>query len=145
MDLHNLPKLKGVNKSKKRVGRGYGSGKGGHTSGRGMKGQKARNKVRPGFEGGQNPLYKALPQAKGFNPLGKIEADVVNVRDLERKFDEGVEITKELLRSSGLVGRKTLAIKILGKGEITKKFTIKGVHVSDSAKEKIEKAGGKIV
>lgn len=144
MELHNLPKLKGTTKSAKRVGRGYGSGKGGHTSGRGQKGQKARNSVRPGFEGGQNPIYKTLPKAAGFRPLDKKEAIVVNVRDLDRKFDAGTEITKESLANAGLISPKDKYVKILGEGEITKKVSLKGLKVSESAKEKIVKAGGEV-
>lgn len=145
MKLNQLPKLKGVNKKAKRVGRGYGSGKGGHTTGRGTKGQKARSKVRLGFEGGQNPLYKALPQARGFKALDKKEASVVNVRDLERKFDDGTEITKDLLIAENMVSKSAPAIKLLGNGEITKKVTVKGVRASETAKKKIEKAGGKVL
>jgi len=144
MNLHDLPKLKGVNRKKKRIGRGYGSGKGGHTSTRGMKGQKARNKVRIGFEGGQNPLYKSLPQARGFKPLNKVATTVVNVRDLERKFKVGDEITKDSLRAAGLIGAKDEIVKVLATGECKKKFVIKGIRVSKSAKEKIEAAGGEV-
>ncbi len=144
MELHNLPKLKGTTRSAKRVGRGYGSGKGGHTSGRGQKGQKARNSVRPGFEGGQNPIYKTLPKAAGFTPVDKKAVVAVNVRDLDRKFDAGTEITKELLASVGLISSKDKYVKVLAEGEITKKVSLKGLRVSESAKEKIVKAGGEV-
>lgn len=145
MNLHELPKLGGKQKRKKRVGRGYGSGKGGHTSGRGTKGQKARNKVSIGFEGGQNPLYKALPQARGFKAFAKIVPTAVNVRDIDRKFNDGDMVDMEALAKAGLIGTKTQYVKVLGEGEMTKKITLKGLKVSKSAREKVEKAGGKII
>ena len=144
MKLHVLPKLGGKQKKAKRIGRGYGCGKGGHTVGRGTKGQKARNKVRIGFEGGQNPLYKALPQARGFKAFVKVVPTAVNVRDIDRKFNDGDVITRESLAKVGLINAKEQYVKILGDGELTKKVTLKGLKVSKSAKEKIEKAGGKV-
>jgi large subunit ribosomal protein L15 len=144
MELHELPKIKGKNKKAKRVGRGYGSGRGGHTTGRGTKGQKARNSVRPGFEGGQNPIYKALPKASGFNPIDKNEVVVVNVRDLNRKFDSGMLVDKEALLKEGLISRNDKFVKVLGQGDISKKITVVGLRVSSSAKEKIIKAGGEV-
>ena len=145
MNLHALPKLGGKQKKAKRVGRGYGSGRGGHTSGRGTKGQKARNMVRPGFEGGQNPLYKALPKARGFKAFAKIIPTAVNVRDIDRKFKDSDVITIESLAEVGLINAKEQYVKVLGDGEMTKKVTLKGLKVSKSAKEKIEKAGGKVI
>lgn len=147
MELHKLPKLKGKNKKSKRIGRGYGSGKGGHTIGRGTKGQKSRgtSKVPQGFEGGQVPLYKKLPQIGGFrNPNSKYKAAVtlskLNV------FKEGSEVTPDKVVEKNIHdGSAKHGIKILANGDITKKLTIKGFSVSKAAREKIEKAGGKIV
>lgn len=144
INLHSLPKLKGKIQKSKRVGRGYGSGKGGHTAGRGTKGQKARSKVRLGFEGGQNPLYKALPKTRGFKPISRQVYTVVNINDLERKFKSGAVISRNELINAGLIKKQDRNVKILADGEIKKKFTIKGMKISKSAKEKIEKAGGKI-
>lgn len=144
MKLHELTRQKGFTKSKKRVGRGYGSGKGGHTTGRGTKGQKARSQVRPGFEGGQNPLYKRLPKAKGFKSLDRRVPHVVNVRDLNKKFEDGEVVSRETLTEAGLISPKAKLVKILGNGELTKKVTIKGLEISATAKEKVTKAGGKV-
>jgi len=144
MKLNELPKLKGRTKANKRVGRGGASGKGFHTSARGMKGQNARNSVRPGFEGGQNPLYKALPQKKGMKPLRKTVYVAVNVRDLDRKFDDGATVNMESLRKAGLVGKNDEAVKLLGTGDIKAKVTVEGIKVSEAAKAKVEKAGGKV-
>jgi large subunit ribosomal protein L15 len=144
MKLHELPKLQGSTPKLKRVGRGYGSGKGGHTTGRGTKGQKARSKLRPGFEGGQNPLYKRLPKASGFKPLDKIIPVVLNIRDLEKNFEDGAVVSKKTLLEKGLISAKDKDIKILGNGDVTKKYKFVGLFVSNSAKAKIEKAGGEI-
>jgi large subunit ribosomal protein L15 len=137
-------------KSRKRVGRGPGSGKGRY-SGRGIKGQKARsgsNKMRPGFEGGQMPIYMRLgkqrgPYSRDAMPVGPHRSRVhaVNVRDLER-FDG--EVTPETLKEAGLIRNTRLDVKILGHGELTKKLTVSAHLFSASAREKIEGAGGTI-
>jgi large subunit ribosomal protein L15 len=145
MELHNLPKLKGKRRKAKRVGRGYASGKGGHTVGRGSKGQKARSKVKLGFEGGQLPLHKRLPQKRGFKRAFRDEVEILNVGDLNY-WDEKVEINPENLLEAGLIDQIPKGgVKILGDGEIKKKLTVKGVQLSESAKEKIIKAEGKII
>jgi large subunit ribosomal protein L15 len=140
-------------KSRKRVGRGQGSGKGRY-SGRGLKGQKSRagsHKMRAGFEGGQMPLAMRLPKLRGSTskdamPVGpfRTETQPVNVRDLER-FDTGSDVTPELLLAEGLVSNTRVDIKVLGDGELSKKLTVTAHRFSASAKEKIEKAGGKVV
>ena len=141
MKLNELESLK---KDRKRVGRGPGSGNG-KTSGKGHKGQNARSGggVRPGFEGGQLPLYRRLSK-RGFNNYNfqNVYA-TVNVGDLER-FEEGTVVTKELLIESGLVKKELDGIKILGNGELTKKLTVKANKFSSSAKAKIENVGGTI-
>ncbi|SNZ11466.1 50S ribosomal protein L15 [Hydrogenobacter hydrogenophilus] len=142
MKLHELAPNEGAVKEKKRVGRGIGSGHG-KTCGRGHKGQKSRSGDRnlpSWFEGGQTPLHKRIPK-RGFNSPNRVVYSVVNVKTLERYFSEGEEITPEKLYDRGFV-RKGMPVKILGDGEITKKFTVKAHAFSSSAKEKIEKAGG---
>ncbi len=141
MKLNELESLK---KDRKRVGRGPGSGNG-KTSGKGHKGQNARSGggVRPGFEGGQLPLYRRLSK-RGFNNYNfRTVYATVNVGDLER-FEEGTVITKELLIKTGLVKKELDGIKILGNGELTKKLTVKANKFSSSAKAKIENVGGTI-
>lgn len=141
MKLNELETLK---KDRKRVGRGPGSGNG-KTSGKGHKGQNARSGggVRPGFEGGQLPLYRRLSK-RGFNNYNfRTVYATVNVGDLDR-FEEGTVITKELLIETGLVKKELDGIKILGNGELTKKLTVKANKFSSSAKAKIENVGGTI-
>ena len=141
MKLNELESLK---KDRKRVGRGPGSGNG-KTSGKGHKGQNARSGggVRPGFEGGQLPLYRRLSK-RGFNNYNfRTVYATVNVGDLER-FEEGTVITKELLIETGLVTKELDGIKILGNGELTKKLIVKANKFSSSAKTKIENVGGTI-
>jgi large subunit ribosomal protein L15 len=142
MKLHDLAPNEGAIKEKKRVGRGIGSGLG-KTCGKGHKGQKSRSGDRnlpSWFEGGQTPLHKRIPK-RGFRSTDKVVYSVVNVKTLERYFSEGEEITPETLYNRGLVG-KGMLVKVLGDGELTKRFTVKAHAFSSSAKEKIEKAGG---
>ena len=144
MKLHELSPNEGAVKSKKRVGRGLGSGLG-KTSGKGHKGQNARSGggVRPGFEGGQLPLFRRLSK-RGFNNYNfRTVYAVVNVGDLER-FEDGTTVTIEMLKESGLVNKELDGIKILGNGKLTKKLTVKANKFSNTAKEKIESVGGKI-
>ena len=144
MDLSNLPKLRGKSRKAKRVGRGYGSGKGGHTVGRGSKGLKARGKVPLGFEGGQLPLYQRLPHKRGFNRAFSDEVEILNVEDLNR-WDEKTVVSPKNLLETGLIDRIPKGgVKILGDGEIEKKLTIEGVNLSKTAADKILKAGGEI-
>src|SRR6267143_4258189 len=141
--LHDLKPPKGSHRARIRKGRGPGSGIG-KTSGRGGKGQTARSggSTRPGFEGGQMPLIRRIPK-RGFTNPFKQDAQVVNVRHLSL-LAEGVEITPDTLFGAGLVRRPDQPIKLLGMGEVQRKFQVKGVAVSASAKTKIEQAGGTI-
>ncbi len=138
-DLHPAP---GSTHARKRIGRGTGSGHG-TTAGKGHKGQKARTSggVRPGFEGGQTPLHRRLPQRRGFRNFTRKEYAVVNLDDLGR-FDAGTEVTPELLVSCGLVKRVLDGVKVLGDGELDKSLSVKVHKFSKSAEEKIRAAGG---
>ena len=142
MKLHELAPAPGSRKERNRVGRGPSSGNG-KTSGRGHKGQNSRSGggVRPGFEGGQNPLYRRLPKRGFINPTRK-EYAIVNLEDLN-SFAEGTEVTPQLLLETGVVSNTKSGIKILGNGELTVKLTVKANKFSQSAVEKIEAAGGK--
>ena len=143
MKLHELSPAAGSNRDVKRIGRGHGSGNG-KTAGKGHKGQNARSGggVRPGFEGGQMPMTRRIPK-RGFNNVfAAPKFATVNVSDLEI-FKEGTEIDADLLRASGLIRKTANGVKILGNGELTKPLTVKASAFSESAKEKIEKAGGK--
>ena len=143
ISLHNLPTI--VKRPSKRVGRGYGSGKGGHTTGRGTKGQKARGRIRPWFEGGQKPLHLRVPHKRGFKRAFREEVAIVKIRDLNR-FAEGEMITPQRLRDEGLIKKiPSGGVKVLGDGELTKSLTISGLALSEGARQKIVAAGGKIV
>ncbi len=141
MKLNELQPAPGSRTERKRVGRGTGSGTG-KTSGRGHKGQNARSGggVRPGFEGGQNPIYRRLPKRGFTNPTRK-EYAVVNLDTLNR-FAEGTEVTPELLVEQGVVKDLKSGVKILGNGELSAKLTIKAHKFSETAAEKIRAAGG---
>lgn len=141
LQMHDLKTAPGAKRDRIRVGRGEGSK--GKTSGRGDKGTKKRYQVRPGFEGGQLPLYMRLPKLRGFKSPFKKEYQVVNVAALAELFPQGGEITVADLVAKGAV-RKGQPVKVLGDGEISVAFTIKGVKASASAKAKIEAAGGSI-
>lgn len=141
LQMHNLHPAPGAKKDRIRVGRGEGSK--GKTSGRGDKGTKKRYQVRPGFEGGQLPLYMRLPKLRGFKSPFKKEFQVVNISSLVELFPKGGEITVNDLIAKGAV-RNGFPVKILGDGETTVAFTLKGVKVSASAKTKIEAAGGSV-
>ena len=144
MKLHELSPAEGSVKERFRKGRGAGSGNG-KTAGKGHKGQNARSGggVRPGFEGGQLPLYRKLPK-RGFNNFrfGKVYS-VVNVATLEKKFNDGAVVDAEALLAAGIIDTVNDGIKVLGEGDITKKLTVKAAVFSASAKEKIEAVGGK--
>ena len=142
MKLHELSPAAGSKTDKKRIGRGHGSGWG-KTAGKGHKGQNARSGggVRPGFEGGQTSLARRIPK-RGFNNIFATEYTVINVSDLER-FVDGTVVDTELLKAAGLVTKELDGVKVLGNGELTKSLTVKAAAFSASAKEKIEKAGGK--
>ena len=138
LQMHDLKPAPGANKDRIRVGRGEGSK--GKTSGRGDKGTKKRYQVRPGFEGGQLPLYMRLPKLRGFKNPFKKEYQVVNVAVLAELFPQGGEITVADLVAKGAV-RNGFPVKVLGDGELTKALTVKSAAYSASAKEEIEKAG----
>ena len=141
LQMHDLKPAPGANKDRIRVGRGEGSK--GKTSGRGDKGTKKRYQVRPGFEGGQLPLYMRLPKLRGFKNPFKKEYQVVNVAALAELFPQGGEITVADLVAKGAV-RDGYPVKVLGDGEVSAAYTLKGIKASASAKSKIEAAGGSI-
>ena len=142
MKLHELKAPLGAAKSPKRKGRGTGSGQG-KTSGRGMNGQNSRSGggTRPGFEGGQMPLYRRVPK-RGFTNIWKKEWEIVNIEALN-VFEDGTEVTPGLLLEAGVAKKVVDGIKILGEGNLEKKITVKAHKFSKSAIEKIESAGGK--
>ena len=151
----NLSNLKPAQprRARKRIGRGMGSGKGRY-AGRGIKGQKARSgshKMRPGFEGGQNPIYMRLgkqrgPYSKDAMPMGPHRTSTVpvNVAALEERFDAGAEVTPEALVEKGVLKNTKIDVKILGNGDLTKKLSVTAHAVSATAREKIEGAGGSV-
>ncbi|MDF2502588.1 MULTISPECIES: 50S ribosomal protein L15 [Clostridium] len=143
MKLHELKPAAGSRKAPKRIGRGTGSGFG-RNAGKGEKGQKARSGggVRPGFEGGQMPLYRRLPK-RGFTNIFSKDIVSINV-DRLNVFEDGTEVTIEVLLERGIIGKVNDGVKILGNGEITKKLTVKVNKFSKVAAEKIEAAGGKV-
>ena len=143
--LHNLHPNRGATKTKKRLGRGRGSGTG-KTSGKGVKGQKARpghHGARFAFEGGQMPMPRRIPK-RGFKNPNRVEAFPINVATLDKVFDAGATVDVDALRAKGLVPKLAETIKILGEGELTKKLTIKAHRASETAKSKIEAAGGSL-
>ncbi|GGI18125.1 50S ribosomal protein L15 [Bacillus sp. JJ664] len=142
MKLHELKPTEGSRKVSKRIGRGIGSGTG-KTAGKGHKGQNARSGggVRLGFEGGQTPLFRRLPK-RGFTNINRKEYAIVNVETLNR-FENGTEVTPELLIETGIVRKELAGIKILGKGKLEVKLTVKAHKFSSTAVEAIEAAGGK--
>jgi large subunit ribosomal protein L15 len=138
MKLHHLRPAKGAKKARTRVGRGR-AGTRGKTAGRGMKGTGARGTIRAGFEGGQMPLIRRIPKLKGFKNPNRVEFAPVNVEILAKYFDE--DVTPEALYKHGLA-HKGAKIKVLARGELDKKLTVKAHAFSKAAKEKIEAAGG---
>lgn len=143
MKLHELSPAEGSARKAFRVGRGAGSGNG-KTAGKGHKGQKARSGggVRPGFEGGQMPLQRRVPK-RGFVNIFATHYSTVNVGQLNEKFEDGAVVDTDAIVAAGLVKKVMDGIKVLGNGETTKNLTVKAAAFSKSAKEKIEKAGGK--
>ena len=142
MKLHHLRPGDGAKRPRRRVGRGRAAGQG-KTAGRGTKGYLARNNSRIGFEGGQMPIQRRVPKLKGFTNPNRVEWAVVNVERLGEAFDARTNVTPELLRERGLV-RKALPVKILGNGELKKPLTVSAHAVSESARGKIEGAGGRV-
>lgn len=144
MKLHDLRSPEGSRNTSKRVGRGHGSGKG-KTAGKGMNGQKARSGPGPyrTFEGGQNRIVTRMPYKRGFTNIFRVEYQVVNVERLQ-EWPSDVEVTPETLLEARVIRRKSLPLKILGNGELSKALTIRAHKFSESARQKIEAAGGKI-
>ena len=147
MHIGELTPAPGGKKRRKRIGRGMGSGRG-KTAGRGMKGQKARSKVRPGFEGGQTPLYRRLRKRRG---LSKASRNIgifrrtyaeVNVGRLEERFDAGAQVTPEVLLERRIIRQVNDGVRILGDGELSKALTVRAHHFTAAARAKIEAAGG---
>lgn len=143
-NLHSLRAPEGSRHRKKRLGRGPGSGLG-KTSGKGHKGQKARSgrMTIAGFEGGQMPLQRRLPKFGFKNPF-RVEYATVNIERLESTFDDGAEVTPELLQERGVLSKKNVLVKVLARGQLSKKLTVHAHAFSQSAKEAIEKAGGSV-
>jgi large subunit ribosomal protein L15 len=142
MELHDLKPAAGSRKSRKRVGRGISAGQG-KTAGRGTKGQLARSKVRPGFEGGQNPIFKRMPFRRGFTNIFKTRYEVVNVKQLAA-IESDEAITPELLVDRGITRGPEFMVKVLGEGDIDKAVTVRAHKFSQSARSKIEAAGGTV-
>ncbi len=142
MKLHELSPAPGSVRESKRIGRGHGSGQG-KTAGKGHKGQKARagRGVRPGFEGGQMPLHRRVPK-RGFVNIFETKYAIVNIAALD-KFDDGAVVDAQALRQAGLIKKMLDGVKILGNGEVKKSLTVKAAAFSETAKAKIEAAGGK--
>ena len=143
MKLHTLKPAEGSRFERNRVGRGSGSGNG-KTAGRGQKGQKSRSggRVRLGFEGGQQPLFRRLPK-RGFQNINRKDYAIVNIEDLNR-FEDGTMVNFELLKEAGLVNKELSGVKILGQGKLEKKLTVQAAKFSKAAEEAITSAGGSV-
>jgi large subunit ribosomal protein L15 len=141
--LHNLKPAEGSTHRRKRVGRGIGSGHG-KTSTRGHKGNKARGQVNPNFEGGQTPLHRRLPQVRGFKPVNKRFYALVNLSDIEAAFPAGAVINPETLVAAGILRDMRDGLKVLGEGDISKKYSVSTHKISKSAQEKLIAAGGTV-
>ncbi|MBQ6074663.1 MAG: 50S ribosomal protein L15 [Lachnospiraceae bacterium] len=143
MNLSNLQPAEGSTHNDFRRGRGHASGNG-KTAGKGHKGQKARSGApRPGFEGGQMPLFRRLPK-RGFTNINSRKYVTVDLAALNSRFEDGAVITVEAILESGLVKHPRDGVKVLGNGDVTKKFTLKGLLISEGAKSKVEAAGGTV-
>lgn len=141
MKLHELKPAEGSRQVRNRVGRGTSSGNG-KTAGRGQKGQKARGKVRLGFEGGQMPLFRRMPK-RGFSNVNAKEYALVNLDQLN-VFEDGTEVTPVVLKEAGIVRAEKSGVKVLGNGELTKKLTVKAAKFSKSAEAAITAKGGSV-
>ena len=146
MRLEAIPKRKNRKGKDKRLGRGMGSGVGGHTVGRGQKGQKSRSghKSMALFEGGNLPFYKKTPKYRGFKKPNQVKFQAINISDIEKNFEDGDEVSVESLSKKGLVRKKEGNVKILGHGKLKKKVVVKGLKTSESAEKLIKDAGGKV-
>jgi len=143
MRLHELTYTEGARKSRKRIGRGHGSGQG-KTAGKGHKGQNARSGggVRPGFEGGQTPLFQRLPK-RGFTNINTREYAIVNLETLNR-FEDGAEVNAETLLAAGIIKKLYSGVKVLGNGTLERKLTVKVTKASKEAIKQIEALGGSV-
>ena len=143
MKLHDLSPAAGSTKERKRIGRGPASGQG-KTAGKGHKGQKARagRGMRAGFEGGQMPLQRRIPK-RGFNNIFATEMAITNIATLDKYFDDGATVTIDALIEKGIIKKTLDGVKFLGRGEVTKALTVRAAKFTESAKQKIEAAGGK--
>ena len=139
--LHNLKAPDGARRDRRRVGRGI-AGKGGKTAGRGMKGQGARDTMKPGFEGGQTPIARRTPKAKGFKNPFRVEYVVINIDGLDG-FEAGATVDPDALRAHGLVAKRGL-VKVLGRGQVQRPLTVRAHAFSASARQAIEGAGGTV-
>lgn len=146
MHLESIPRRINRKNKSKRLGRGYGSGVGGHTATRGTKGQKSRagHKSLQFFEGGNVPFFRRMPKSRGFKKTDKIEATTINLDILEKGFNAGDTVSLESLKEKKLIAKKVENVKILSNGEITKKIVLENIPASQTAREKILKAGGTI-
>ncbi|CUU11072.1 LSU ribosomal protein L15P [Armatimonadetes bacterium GBS] len=144
IELHTLKPQPGSKKRRKRVGRGIGSGHG-KTATRGTKGQKARDTIPPRFEGGQTPIHRRLPVRVGFKNVNRVEYAIVNVGTLAQRFQPNDTVTPEILKERRIVRKLKDGVKILGEGEITFPLTVHAHAISESARAKIEAAGGTVV
>ena len=146
MHLESIPRRKNRKSKSKRLGRGYGSGVGGHTATRGTKGQKSRagHKSLQFFEGGNVPFFRRMPKTKGFKKSDKIHATAINLDVLDKNYKSSEVVSVESLKEKGLISKKTESVKILGSKDISKKIVLEGIPASETAKEKILKAGGTI-
>lgn len=140
MHIHDLKPAPGSNRRRKIIGRGIGSGHG-KTSGKGHKGNKARGQINPNFEGGQTPLHRRLPQVRGFKPVNKTYYAAVNIGALD-VFEDGMDVTAEMLAAQGLLRDANEKYKILGDGALTKRLTVHAHKFSKTAVEKVQGVGG---
>ena len=144
MQLHDLKPNSASRTRKSRVGRGIAAGRG-KTCGRGTKGQKSRTNIHPRFEGGQTPIHRRLPIKKGFRNPNSKEFAVLNVQALEKRFEDGGEVSPDAAREKGLIGKTRDGLKILGFGSLTKKLKVTANAFSATAEKKITKAGGEVI
>lgn len=146
MYLESIPRRKNRKMPSKRLGRGYGSGVGGHTATRGTKGQKSRagHKSLQFFEGGNVPFFRRMPKARGFKKSDKIEVTAINLDIIDKNYSSEDVVSLESLKDKNLIAKKVESVKILGDGNISKKISLEGIPASQTAKEKILKAGGTI-
>ncbi|WP_128008850.1 50S ribosomal protein L15 [Mycoplasma sp. ATU-Cv-508] len=142
MQLHTLQPKEGARQRKIRVARGH-AGRRGKQAGRGQSGQNKRGSTRPGFEGGQNPWFRRLPK-RGFKNVNHVEYQIVSLTNLSKKFPVGAEVDRSALKKAGLIASTTLPVKVLANGKLTHKLNLKINAISKTARQAVEKAGGKV-